>query len=110
MAKAAQPEGGRMPLFIAVCTDRPYALEQRLAVREHHLAWVLAQGAGLRMGGPMMDREGRPVGSVFIWEGESQAAVEALAGADPYMQAGIFESVIWRPFRVVIQDGARVGA
>lgn len=97
-------------LFVAVCTDKPGALTRRLEVRPKHLEWIAAQGATLRMGGPMMDPEGRTVGSLFLWEGDSREAVEALAAGDPYMQAGIFESVILRPFRVVMQDGKQVGA
>jgi hypothetical protein len=97
-------------LFVAVCTDKPGALETRLSVRPKHLEWIAAQGAKLRMGGPMMDAEGKTVGSLFLWEGDSREQVEALAAADPYMQAGIFESVILRPFRIVMQDGKQVGA
>jgi uncharacterized protein YciI len=97
-------------LFVAVCTDKPGAMDRRLAVRPKHLEWAAAQGARLKLGGPMMDAEGRPVGSLFLWEGDSREAVEALVAQDPYMQAGIFESVILRPFRIVVQDGRQVGA
>jgi uncharacterized protein YciI len=97
-------------LFVAVCTDKPGALDRRLAVRPRHLEWIAAQGAKLKMAGPMMDAEGRTVGSIVLWEGESREAVETLAAQDPYMQAGIFESVILRPFRIVMQDGRQVGA
>ena len=97
-------------LFVAVCTDKPGALERRLAVRPKHLEWIAAQGARLRLGGPMMDAEGKTVGSLFLWEGDSRDEVEALAAQDPYMQAGIFESVVLRPFRIVMQDGRQVGA
>lgn len=96
-------------LFVAVCTDKPGALERRLAVRPKHLEWIAAQGTKLKIGGPMMDAEGRTVGSLFLWEGDSREQVEALAAQDPYMQAGIFESVILRPFRIVMQDGKQVG-
>jgi uncharacterized protein YciI len=100
----------RMPLFVMVCTDKPGALERRLAVRPKHLEWIAAQGEKLRLGGPMMDAEGRTIGSLFLYEGESREQVEALAAQDPYLQAGIFESVILRPFRIVMENGKQVGA
>jgi hypothetical protein len=33
------------------------------------------------------------------------AAAEAFAAADPYAKAGLFESVVIRPFRTVFKDG-----
>ena len=95
-------------LFVAVCTDKPGAYDKRMAARPAHLEWIAAQGSRLRLGGPMLGPDGKPVGSIFLWEGDSREAVEALAAQDPYMQAGIFESVVLRPFRVVMQDGKQV--
>jgi hypothetical protein len=97
-------------LFVAVCTDKPGALERRLAVRPKHLEWVAAQGAAIAQAGPMMDASGQTVGSIFFYEGGSREAVEARMAQDPYMQAGIFESVILRQFRWVMQGGRQVGA
>jgi uncharacterized protein YciI len=40
-------------------------------------------------------------GSVFIIEFDTQAEAEEFAANDPYGKAGLFESVIIRPFKKV---------
>jgi uncharacterized protein YciI len=37
-------------------------------------------------------------GSLFIIEAEDMAAAEAFVADDPYSQAGLFETVVIRPF------------
>lgn len=96
-------------LFVAICTDKPGMRETRAAVRAKHLAWLAAQGGRVRLAGPMQDADGQPLGSLFLWEGESRDAVEALVAQDPYVTAGLFESVVLRPFRIVIEAGRHVG-
>ena len=96
-------------LFAAVCTDKPGAPARRHEVRPKHLEWVAAQGARVKLAGPLMNAEGHAIGSLFLWEGASREEIEALAAADPYVQAGIFESVVLRPFRIVVEDGRQVG-
>ena len=56
-------------------------------------------------GGPTLDVDGRPCGSLLIIEAEDRAAAEGFAASDPYAKAGLFESTIIRAFREVFRDG-----
>jgi uncharacterized protein YciI len=96
-------------LFAITCLDRPGALETRLATRPAHLAWLESQVASLVLVGPFLDAEGKPCGSLLVIEAPDQAAAQAFANADPYAQAGLFESAEIRPFRTVFKDGAKAG-
>jgi uncharacterized protein YciI len=56
----------------------------------------------------VLDPEGQPCGSLLVVEAADRAAAEAFAAADPYAKAGLFESVVVRPFRAVFKDGRQV--
>ena len=45
----------------------------------------------------------------MIIDVEDAAAAAGFAESDPYAKAGLFESVVIRPYRQVILDGERVG-
>jgi uncharacterized protein YciI len=94
-------------LFAITCTDKPGALELRMATRPAHLEHLKAHERSLVLVGPLLDAEGRPAGSLLVVEADDRAAAEAFAQADPYARAGLFESVVIRPFRTVFKDGAQ---
>ncbi len=94
-------------LFALICTDRPGALERRLAQRPAHLAHLERHVAQLVEAGPLLDPQGNPCGSLFVLDMADRAAAEAFAAADPYAAAGVFESAVIRPFRAVYKDGAK---
>ena len=96
-------------LFAIVCTDRPGGLDLRLATRANHLAYLTTYADRLVHGGPVLDIEGRPCGSLLIVDVEDRAAAEGFAMSDPYAKAGLFESTIIRGFRTVFKDGEAVG-
>ncbi len=88
-----------MATFILICRDKPGALDLRMATRETHLAWLGDRGDRVTRAGPLLGEDGSPVGSVLFLNVESRAEAEALADADPYADAGLFESVeilAWR--------------
>jgi uncharacterized protein len=92
-----------MALFVAICLDAPGALERRLAAREKHLVYLRAQPAGfIRLAGPFLNDAGDPVGSMFVFEAESVAAVDAYLAGDPYTAVDLFHSIEIRPWRVVV--------
>ncbi|GBQ70666.1 hypothetical protein AA103196_2555 [Ameyamaea chiangmaiensis NBRC 103196] len=93
-------------LFTIIGTDKPGALETRLATRERHIAYLTAYQERVVHGGPILDRDGRPCGSLLIVDVPDRAAAEGFAAADPYAEVGLFESVIIRGHRVVFRDGA----
>ncbi len=95
-------------LFAITCTDKPGALELRMATRPAHLEHLKANEKSLVLVGPLLDAEGKPAGSLLVVEADDREAAEAFANADPYAKAGLFESVVIRPFRTVFKDGAQV--
>ncbi|MDV4181421.1 YciI-like protein [Rhizobium brockwellii] len=82
-------------LFALLCKDKPGHLNVRMDTRPthiEHLNKLNAEGT-LKIAGPFLDDEGKPCGSLIIVEAESKEAARALADADPYAKAGLFESV-----------------
>ena len=96
-------------LFAIICTDRPASLDLRLATRPAHLAYLTTYQDRVMHGGPMLDMDGRPCGTLLVVDVPDRAAAEGFAAADPYAKAGLFESAVIRGFRTVLRDGAVVG-
>jgi uncharacterized protein YciI len=96
-------------LFAISCQDKPGALDLRLATRPTHLEYLDGQAEVIVEGGPVLDAEGKPCGSLLLVNLPDQVAAEAFAAADPYAKAGLFETVTIRPFRSVFKDGKRIG-
>ena len=82
-------------LFAFLCTDKPGHRNVRMDTRPAHLEHLNKLNADgiLKMAGPFLDDDGKPNGSLVIVETEDMAAARALAEADPYYQAGLFEKV-----------------
>ena len=96
-------------LFALINTDRPGSLDLRLSTRAAHLNYLDGHAAKIVSGGAMLDASGQPAGSLLVIDVEDRAAAEAFAAADPYAQAGLFESTVFRPFRQVYKNGAKLG-
>jgi uncharacterized protein YciI len=96
-------------LFALFCTDKPGSLDVRLAARGQHLAYLQTYESRLVLAGPLLDTDDRPCGSLLIVDVPSRAEAEGFAEADPYSRAGLFESVVIRPYKQVFKDGALVG-
>ena len=90
-------------LFIATCVDKPQSLDTRLANRPAHLAYLEGLGSKVKIGGAMLaDDLKTPVGSVLIFEGDSETAIRAILAEDPYARAGLFDSVTVKPWRQAV--------
>jgi uncharacterized protein len=87
-------------LFAFVCKDKPDHLHLRMDTRPAHLEHLerLNADGTLKMAGPFLDGEGKSCGSLVIVEAETIDAAKAIADADPYAKAGLFESVEVRAF------------
>jgi uncharacterized protein YciI len=90
-------------LFAFLCKDKPNSLELRMATRPEHLDHLNALNAAgtLKMAGPFLDADGKPNGSLVIVEAETIEEARAIADADPYAKAGLFESVDVKPYNWV---------
>ncbi len=95
-------------LFALLCTDKPGRLDLRLASRGQHLAYLETYQSKIVSAGGLLDADGRPAGSLLLIEVADRAEAEGFAEADPYNKAGLFESVVIRPYRQVFRDGERV--
>jgi uncharacterized protein YciI len=95
-------------LFALICTDKPGSLDLRLATRGAHLAYLETYQQRLVQAGPLLDPDGRPCGSLLLVDVADAAEAAGFAEADPYNRAGLFESVVIRPFRTVFKDGDKV--
>ncbi|ODT08850.1 MAG: hypothetical protein ABS58_00720 [Mesorhizobium sp. SCN 65-20] len=95
-------------LFALICKDKPGHLQVRLDTRPEHVAFLNdlnARGA-LKFAGPFQDADGKPDGSLVVIEAVDAAAAKAVADADPYAKAGLFESVQIRPWNWVFNNPA----
>lgn len=96
--------------YVIKATDRPNSLERRLAARGDHLRRVeaLRDEGRLLLAGPLpaIDSEDPGpagyAGSLIVAEFESLQAAREWAEADPYVDAGVFQSVSVEPFRKVL--------
>ena len=96
-------------LYAIVGQDRPDSLADRLAARPAHLARLKAlqeEGRMLVAGPcPAIDSpDPGPAGfsgSLIVAEFASLAAAQAWADADPYVAAGVYASVVVKPFKKV---------
>jgi uncharacterized protein YciI len=96
-------------LYAISCTDKPDSAGLRTATRPAHIAHLSKAAGRIVLGGPLLSPEGHAIGSLLVVEAADRAEAEAFAAADPYAKAGLFESVVIRPFRAVFKDGAQVG-
>ncbi len=92
-----------MPLFVVEYFDRPVSGETRTANRAAHIAYRRALGPGLVLAGPLFDDfDGKPaIGSLVIFEAKDKAAATEIAHRDPYVTAGVFESVKLYAYRIL---------
>ncbi|CNK16848.1 YciI family protein [Yersinia mollaretii] len=96
-------------LYVIFATDIPDSLEKRLSVRPAHLARLQTlqdQGRLVTAGpNPAIDSADPGAagftGSTVIAEFASQQAAESWAEQDPYVAAGVYQSVIVKPYKRV---------
>lgn len=96
-------------LFAISNLDKPDSFALRAATRETHLAYLDGFLSQLVLAGPLLNADGKAIGSLVVIEADDQAAAEAIAAGDPYAKAGLFQSVTVTPYRAVYKDAARVG-
>ena len=81
-----------MPYFAIHCIDRPDSGDLRAATRPAHLAHINTMGTAILVAGPLLRPDGRAMGSLLIIDFDDRDTAIAYANADPYHQAGLFES------------------
>ena len=83
----------------------PDYLERRGAHRERHLklAWAAVERGELLLAGALAEPADT---AVLLFTGESPAAAQAFAEADPYVQAGLVTRWRVREWTTVVGEGA----
>ncbi len=97
-------------LYAIIGHDADNSLDKRLAVRPDHLQRLeqLKQEGRLLLAGPFPaidSADPGPAGfsgSLIVAEFESLEAAQDWADQDPYVAAGVYESVTIKPFRKVL--------
>ena len=97
-------------LYAIMAEDTEGSLERRKPAREAHLQRLrgLASEGRLVLAGPhpAVDAEDPGpagfTGSLVVAEFESQAAAQAWADADPYVESGAYARVVVKPFKQVL--------
>lgn len=87
----------------------PDYLERRGPHRDEHLAlaWAACERGELVLGGALAEPAD---GAVLLFQGDSPAAAEAFARADPYVQQGIVTAWRVRPWTTVVGRDAAAPA
>lgn len=93
--------------YVVIGTDTEDSLDKRLAARPGHLARLeeLKNEGRLLLAGPFpaIDSEDPGpagyTGSLIVAEFDSHEQAKAWADADPYVAAGIYASIVVKPFR-----------
>ena len=83
----------------------PDYLERRAEFRAEHLAlaWQAHARGELVLGGVL---DGPVNGAALFFQGDSPAAAQAFAAADPYVRHGLVSRWHVRPWLTVVGDGA----
>ena len=83
----------------------PDYLERRGEFRTEHLnmAWAAAERGDLLLGGALAEPADR---AILLFQGDSPAAAEAFAAADPYVRNGLVRRWEVRAWTTVVGEGA----
>ena len=93
--------------YMLLATDGEGVHETRMAARPAHLArleQLKAEGRLLTAGpNPMPDDPDSVSGSLIIAAFDSLDAAQAWAEQDPYVEAGVYEEILIKPYKAVFK-------
>ena len=89
--------------YALICKDKPGSLELRMATRPPHVEYLKSLEAKgvLKMAGPLLGDDEKPIGSLLVVEAADKSEAEAVAAGDPYALAGLFATTEIRAFNWV---------
>ena len=95
-----------MPQFLLIARDGddPEALDRRMAARPRHLEGIapLVEGGHIPLGGPILDDEGRMIGSMIIADFPDRAALDEWVTNDPYVTGDVWRDIEVVPWRASV--------
>lgn len=100
-----------MPHFVVEYVDAAGVAETRARLREEHIAYRKGLGAAMVMAGPLLqDFDGSPpFGSLVVIEAGDRQEAERVARADPYAQAGVFQTIRIHGYRIAALNPPKGG-
>jgi uncharacterized protein YciI len=88
--------------FVIYAMDRQDGGEARRKARTAHIKYIVENPDHFVYGGPLLDDDGKPRGSLMVMRFEDRPALDRHLAQDPYFQSGVFESVtIWASRQVI---------
>ena len=93
-----------MPQFVVIGWDGPDGAQQRDEHREEHVAYISnldRQGRVILAGPIRSDTDDKSIGVVVVLEAADLDEARRVAGRDPYVSAGVFQSLTVNPFKQV---------
>jgi uncharacterized protein len=91
-------------LYALIAHDKPGYLSKRQEVRPEHLKHLDSLGDRLILAGPFLDDNGDMTGSIVVIEAETYAAAKADFERDPFMQAGLFDAVTIKAWKLGVNN------
>lgn len=89
-------------MYAIVCFDRPDSAALRDAHRAAHGEFLEKNSSRIVYGGPLKGRaDGASTGALIVVDCATREEAEAFIAADPFRQAGVYESVAVRAFKQV---------
>jgi hypothetical protein len=91
-------------LYAITYTFKNNINEKRDAIRDEHIAHLNGAEDRLKVAGPVLhgDDSDEAYGSLIVIEAHSQTAASLFSDTDPYVTAGIVESVTIRPWKALL--------
>jgi uncharacterized protein YciI len=90
--------------YAVTAIDRLDAGELRAETRPAHLEYIARNRTRVALAGPLVNDEGQSCGSLYMIEASTEADASEFVNSDPYSVAGLFESVVIRRWRLVIDN------
>lgn len=91
-------------LWILLAEDNKDRGHLRLENRDAHLAWLAESAGHVVRAGPFVSDDGSAMtGSMLVLDFPDRAAAEEWAAGDPYLAAGLFDSVTIKAWKEVIK-------
>ena len=87
-------------MFMVQCLDKPESLALRQATRPAHLDYVKARIDHIVVAGALLaDDNESMIGSGYVLSFDDRQQVEAFFADDPYVKAGLYQSITIKPYR-----------
>ncbi|MBR0384835.1 MAG: hypothetical protein IJH61_09160 [Eubacteriaceae bacterium] len=91
--------------FLIKAYDGPDRLDRRMAARPDHLSGMRALGKRVVFAGGLLDDAGNMKGSALVMDFPDRAALDAYLEKEPYVTAGVWETIDIEPVNAVLVRG-----